>query len=263
MRTMLAAVLAVAALALSGCGYNDIQRDDEQIKASWSEVLNQYQRRADLIPNLVNTVKGFAQQEQEVLTQVTEARARVGSIQATPETDQRSGGVRKVPAGAGRAVERAVAPAGGVGELSAAEIGRELPRPAGAARRHREPHHRGAQPLHQVGAGIQHAGPHVPDQPDRDDVQLQGQAEFHGREREGEIAKPPTVDFDKPAAAPAIAGACQRQSTRPRCADPAAHSAVACCWRARAAACDRAARRCADVPRCRRSRRASPTSPAR
>jgi LemA protein len=70
---------------LGGCGYNTFQQGDEQVKASWSEVLNQYQRRADLIPNLVETVKGFAQQEKDVLLGVTEARARVGSIQATPE----------------------------------------------------------------------------------------------------------------------------------------------------------------------------------
>jgi LemA protein len=72
-------------LLLSGCGYNDLQRGDEQVKAAWSEVLNQYQRRADLVPNLVATVKGFAEQEKSVLTQVTEARSRVGQIQATPE----------------------------------------------------------------------------------------------------------------------------------------------------------------------------------
>jgi LemA protein len=72
-------------LLLSGCGYNDMQRGDEQVKAAWSEVLNQYQRRADLVPNLVATVKGFAEQEKGVLTQVTEARARVGQVQATPE----------------------------------------------------------------------------------------------------------------------------------------------------------------------------------
>ena len=82
MRTLWIALLA---LLLSGCGYNTFQTTDEQIKASWSEVLNQYQRRADLIPNLVNTVKGFAAQEQAVLLGVTEARAKVGSIQATPE----------------------------------------------------------------------------------------------------------------------------------------------------------------------------------
>ena len=73
------------ATLLSGCGYNTFQTGDEQIKASWAEVLNQYQRRSDLIPNLVNTVKGFAAQEQTVLLGVTEARAKVGSIQATPE----------------------------------------------------------------------------------------------------------------------------------------------------------------------------------
>jgi LemA protein len=75
----------VAAILLSGCGYNTLQAQDEQVKSAWSEVLNQYQRRADLIPNLVNTVKGFAAQEQQVLLGVTEARAKVGSIQATPE----------------------------------------------------------------------------------------------------------------------------------------------------------------------------------
>jgi LemA protein len=82
----LAALLAiVATLSLTGCGYNDLQRQDEGIKASWSEVLNQYQRRADLVPNLVSTVKGYAAQEERVLTEVTNARASVGSIKATPE----------------------------------------------------------------------------------------------------------------------------------------------------------------------------------
>ncbi len=75
----------VVVLSLSGCGYNDLQRQDEQIKSAWSEVLNQYQRRADLVPNLVNTVKGYAAQEERVLTEVTNARASVGSIKATPE----------------------------------------------------------------------------------------------------------------------------------------------------------------------------------
>jgi LemA protein len=71
--------------ALAGCGYNRIQSQDEQVKATWSEVLNQYKRRADLVPNLVKTVQGYAAQEQRVLTEVTDARSRVGSIQATPE----------------------------------------------------------------------------------------------------------------------------------------------------------------------------------
>jgi LemA protein len=84
-RLLCAVFLLAAAIGLGGCGYNTIQSQDEQVKGAWSEVLNQYQRRADLIPNLVNTVKGYAQQEQEVLLGVTNARARVGSIQATPE----------------------------------------------------------------------------------------------------------------------------------------------------------------------------------
>ena len=75
----------VMVLTLSGCGYNTLQSTDEQIKASWAEVLNQYQRRADLVPNLVNVVKGYASHEREVLEAVTAARAKVGSLQATPE----------------------------------------------------------------------------------------------------------------------------------------------------------------------------------
>ena len=76
---------AFMVLTLSGCGFNTLQTTDEDIKASWAEVLNQYQRRADLVPNLVNVVKGYAAHEKEVFIRVTEARARVGAIQATPE----------------------------------------------------------------------------------------------------------------------------------------------------------------------------------
>ena len=85
MRKLVLGLIAFAGLAVSGCGYNAMQTQDEQIKSAWSEVLNQYQRRADLIPNLVNTVKGYTAQESSVLLGVTEARAKVGSIQATPE----------------------------------------------------------------------------------------------------------------------------------------------------------------------------------
>jgi len=85
MKRILTLFALIATLSVSGCGYNTIQAEDEQIKAAWSEVVNQYQRRTDLIPNLVNTVKGYAQQERDVLESVTNARARVGSIQATPE----------------------------------------------------------------------------------------------------------------------------------------------------------------------------------
>jgi LemA protein len=78
-------VLLLLVVGLTGCGYNAMQRQDEAVKAAWSEVLNQYQRRADLVPNLVATVKGYAQHEEKVFTEVADARAKVGSIQVTPE----------------------------------------------------------------------------------------------------------------------------------------------------------------------------------
>jgi LemA protein len=85
MRKYLSLILLFGMLSLSGCGYNTFQTTDEKVKAAWAEVLNQYQRRADLVPNLVNTVKGEAGFEQETLTKVVEARARATGIQATPE----------------------------------------------------------------------------------------------------------------------------------------------------------------------------------
>lgn len=85
MRQLLNVLLVAVTLSLSGCGYNQFQSLDEETKANWSEVLNQYQRRADLVPNLVSTVKGYASHEEKVLTEVTEARAKVGSMQVTPE----------------------------------------------------------------------------------------------------------------------------------------------------------------------------------
>ncbi len=86
MDRLVAAMALSAALLLGGCGYNDFQRLDEAVKAGWSEVVNQYQRRADLIPNIVATVKGEANFEQETLTKVIEARAKATSIQVSPET---------------------------------------------------------------------------------------------------------------------------------------------------------------------------------
>lgn len=85
MRKLWIVLATLVTLSLTGCGYNTFQSNDEQIKASWSEVVNQYQRRADLIPNLVNTVKGYAAHEKDVLLGITNARAKVGGIQATPE----------------------------------------------------------------------------------------------------------------------------------------------------------------------------------
>ncbi|MCA0187921.1 MAG: LemA family protein [Proteobacteria bacterium] len=85
MPTRLLAVLAFAATLLSGCGYNQIQINDEQVNAAWSEVLNQYKRRADLIPNLVQVVQGYAGHEKDVLTRIAEARSNVAGIKVTPE----------------------------------------------------------------------------------------------------------------------------------------------------------------------------------
>jgi len=85
MRLRILAVLTIVVSLLSGCGYNSFQSGDEAVKSAWSEVINQYQRRADLVPNLVSTVQGYASHEKDVLTQVTQARAQVGGIQATPE----------------------------------------------------------------------------------------------------------------------------------------------------------------------------------
>jgi len=94
MRALKVALLG-AAMLLSGCGYNTLQTQDEAVKAAWSEVLSQYQRRADLIPNLVATVKGYAAQEEKVLLGVTEARAKVGTIQLTPELLNDEAAMRK------------------------------------------------------------------------------------------------------------------------------------------------------------------------
>jgi LemA protein len=91
----------IAALSLTGCGYNDFQRLDEESKAAWSEVLNQYQRRADLVPNIVATVKGESSFEQETLTKVVEARAKATSIQVTPETLNNPEAFRKFQAAQG------------------------------------------------------------------------------------------------------------------------------------------------------------------
>ena len=101
MRRLWTLLAALATLSLTNCGYNVIQTNDEQVKSAWSEVLNQYQRRADLVPNLVNSVKGFAQQEKDVLLGVTNARAKVGSIQATPELINDPGAFAKFQAAQG------------------------------------------------------------------------------------------------------------------------------------------------------------------
>ena len=102
MKSLRVLVLMLLTVMLSGCGYNSIQKQDEVVKAQWSEVLNQYQRRADLVPNLVNTVKGYAAHEQKIFIEVAEARSRVGSIQVTPELANNAEALAKFQAAQGQ-----------------------------------------------------------------------------------------------------------------------------------------------------------------
>ena len=148
------------AFGLSACGINNVPTLQEQAKSAWSEVQNQYQRRADLIPNLVETVKGYAQQEREVLTQVTEARAKATQIKVDastvtdPEKFQQFQEAQNQLSGAlGRLLVT-------VERYPDLKSNAELPGPAIAARGHREPHRRGAARLHRDGAGLQHRDPH-------------------------------------------------------------------------------------------------------
>ena len=98
MRKLLTILVTFASFALSGCGYNAIQKNDETVTSGWSEVVNQYQRRADLIPNIVNSVKGFAEQEKSVLLGVTEARSKVGSVQVGPQVTNDPAAMQKFQA---------------------------------------------------------------------------------------------------------------------------------------------------------------------
>ena len=126
MRRWLLPLTAAATLALSGCGYNDIQAKDEATKSAWSEVLSQYQRRADLIPNLVNTVKGYAQQEKDVLTAVTEARSRVGQIKVDPSNPESLKQFQNAQADVGSALSRLLVVAEAYPQLKSDQNFREL-----------------------------------------------------------------------------------------------------------------------------------------
>jgi len=122
-------IALLLASILSGCGYNDLQVSDEDVKAGWAEVLNQYKRRADLVPNLVNVVKGYAAHEKDVLAEVTEARARVGAIQATPELVNDEEAFKKFIAAQGQmtgAISRLLAVAENYPQLKADGLFRDL-----------------------------------------------------------------------------------------------------------------------------------------
>ena len=122
-------IVVAAILFVSGCGYNNLQVTDEQIKSAWSEVLNQYQRRADLVPNLVNTVKGYAEHEKEVLENVTNARSKVSSISVTPELVEDEAAFAKFQAAQGElrsALGRLIAVAENYPQLQANQNFRDL-----------------------------------------------------------------------------------------------------------------------------------------
>ena len=181
------ALLAILlGVTLAGCGVNNIPTQEETAKAKWSQVLNQYQRRADLIPNLVETVKGYAKQEAQVLEAVVAARARATSVQVPADIADQSGGVQEIPGSAVAALRRARPAAGDQRELSGPEVEPELPRAAVAARRHREPHRGRAARLHRGGAGLQHRAQDV-SRRDLGEHALQGQqadGDVHHRRRD-------------------------------------------------------------------------------
>lgn len=198
-RWLLAIATAASMLSLTGCGYNDFQRLDEKSKAAWSEVLNQYQRRSDLIPNIVATVKGEANFEQETLTRVIEARAKATSIQATPELINNPEAFNKFQQAQGE-ISSALSRLMVVAERYPGSQGQPgLPRSACDAGGHGKSHHRGTQRIHRHGAGLQRACAQLPHQYHGQGIQLPGQTDLHGAER-GPDFQPPAVDFSTPAA---------------------------------------------------------------
>jgi hypothetical protein len=154
-------VAAIVALILVGIsGMNSIAPLQEQVNAAWAQVENQYQRRLDLIPNLVETVKGAANFEQKTLTDVIDARAKATQVTLTPEMLNDPEAVKKFGAGRGGIVP--VAASGGIGKLSRPESEPEFPRVAVADRGHRKPHRRGAPRLYRRRAGLQYPRAYLP-----------------------------------------------------------------------------------------------------
>ncbi len=180
-------LMVLAAVSVSGCGYNKLQSQDEGVKAAWSEVVNQYQRRADLIPNLVATVKGYAAQEERVLVEVTEARAKVGTIQVTPEILNDPEAFAKFQAAQGTltgALRSLIAVAENYPDLKSDANFRDLQAQLEGTENRVD---RGPQPLHRSRAGLQRHRAVVPDQPDGGHVRLRREAELHGRERSADL----------------------------------------------------------------------------
>jgi LemA protein len=189
--------LLFVVLALSGCGYNTLQMTDEQVTAGWAEVLNQYQRRADLVPSLVNVVKGYAAHEEEVLTQVTEARARVGAIQATPELLNDPGAFAKFQAAQGEmtsALSRLLVVAENYPQLKADGLFRDLQAQLeGTENRITVARNRYIQAVQEYNVTVRR----FPSNLTAMVFGFKTKPSFTV-ENEGELAKPPTVDFGGP-----------------------------------------------------------------
>ena len=201
-------VAASLLLALSGCGYNTFQSADEEIKATWAEVLNQYQRRADLVPNLVNVVKGYAAHEKEVFTRVTEARARVGAIQATPELVDDPAAFEKFIAAQGQltgAISRLLLVAENYPQLKADTLFRDLQAQLEGTE------NRIAVARNRYIAAVKDYNVAVRSFPSNLTAMIFGYETkpTFSVENERALATPPTVDFNAPAApaAPAAPGA--------------------------------------------------------
>jgi LemA protein len=206
MRILALGLAVLAGLLLSGCGYNAMQSQDEQIKAAWSEVLNQYQRRSDLIPNLVSTVKGYAAQESSVLLGVTQARAKVGSIQATPELVNDPEAFAKFQAAQNElkgALSRLMVVTENYPQLKSDQNFRDLQAQLeGTENRITVARNRYIQAVQQYNVTVRSF-------PGNLTAMMFGYKPKPNFtvENEAVIAKPPTVDFSAPAAAPAPAAA--------------------------------------------------------
>ncbi len=219
MRRLWTVLAALATLSLTNCGYNAIQTNDEQVKSSWSEVLNQYQRRADLVPNLVNSVKGFAQQEKDVLLGVTNARAKVGSIQATPELINDPGAFAKFQAAQGEltsALSKLLVVTENYPQLKSDALFRDLmAQLEGTENRITVARNRYIKTVQDYNVTIRI----VSDQPDGDGVRIQTEGELRRRERKGNLHCAES-GFQP-------AGDRPRQVVRP----PGSHQRCRQCWR--------------------------------
>jgi LemA protein len=198
MRIMRMLCAVVLAIGLSGCGYNQIQSLDEATKSSWSEVVNQYQRRADLIPNLVNTVKGFAEQEREVLTAVTEARSRVGQITVDPSNPESLRQFEQAQAGMGSALSRLLVVAENYPQLKSDANFRDLQAQLeGTENRIAVARKRYIDSVQQFNVLVRQFPVNLTAMVFGYDAKPQ----FTVAD-EAAVARPPTVDFERPASAP-------------------------------------------------------------